>query len=64
MNDKPRKKIKNIRLAPGLWPSFCLMGESIDDDRFSDGTTIKTSKLIHIDFDKREAETLNTIYEF
>ena len=64
MNEKPRRKIVGAQLVEVSFPVFCLHGQAIEDDRFEDGTPIRTSRLVHIDFVKREAETLNTIYEF
>ena len=43
--------------------SFCLFGETVDDDRFKNGTRVQTSKVLNIDFENGVAETRNTIYE-
>ena len=40
-----------------------LTGLVMNDSRFKDGTFVHTSKLVRVDFEKCEAETLNTIYK-
>lgn len=44
----------------GDW--HCLRGNVINDDRFDDGEMVRTSMLESIDFKKKIAETMNTIY--
>ena len=41
---------------------YVLTGQVVNDPRFDDGEYVRTSKLIRVDFEKKEAETLNTIY--
>lgn len=41
---------------------YALRGQVYGHDRFTDGEWVKTSCLLHIDFEKGEAETKNTIY--
>jgi hypothetical protein len=58
---KPRVKILNWAIAQGN-NSFWLSGKVIN--HYTIGTRYaETSELIKIDFVKKEAETLNTIYE-
>lgn len=40
-----------------------LFGKAINDPRFVDGHRILTSSLLSIDFEKMEAETMNTVYK-
>lgn len=44
----------------GEW--YCLRGNVMMDDRFSDGEMVTTSMLEKIDFKSNIAETRNTIY--
>lgn len=61
---KKRYKIENWKLEPTGSGGFWLLGRSTESDgRFRLGTPIHTSRLIKIDFEKMEAETLNSIYE-
>ena len=43
--------------------AYVLVGKVVGDNRFADGTEIRTSRLLRVDFEKGEAETLNTIYK-
>ena len=40
-----------------------LIGEVRHHPRVKDGTMVETSRLLSIDFENNEAETLNTIYQ-
>jgi hypothetical protein len=61
---KARHKIENWRIEPTGSGSFWVRGLSTKDDiRFHPGTLIHTSRLINVNFEKMEAETLNSIYE-
>lgn len=40
-----------------------LQGNIYNDNRFSDGIFVSTSRLVEIDFVNNEARTKNTIYE-
>ena len=67
--DKPVKQIENAVIEKGysslsVKPVYTLSGNAVNDERFPDGAYIRTSKLLRIDFEKNEAETLNTIYKF
>jgi len=47
-----------------LWgDSYCLNGAVSGHPTAKDGERIRTSRLLRIDFEKGEAETLNTIYK-
>lgn len=45
----------------GDW--FQLRGRVLNDDRFPDGDRIHTSKVLYVDFEVGEAETMNTEYK-
>lgn len=40
-----------------------LTGEVYGHPNFGDGTVVTTSRLMSVDFEKMQAETLNTIYK-
>ena len=42
---------------------YALIGRIYNDDRFEDGTLIRTSKIKEIDFDDMTAMTKNTMYK-
>ena len=69
VKNKPVKQIDNMRIesclnndAPGN--KYFMTGNALNDDRFPDGSFIRTSRLVHIDFVQRIAETRNTRYKF
>jgi hypothetical protein len=62
---KQTAKIRDWEIVPTLNGQFQLVGEILehpDKPKFQTGRQI-TSILKYIDFDKKSAETLNTIYE-
>ncbi len=58
---KPRVKLENFQITDE-YGFFHLTGKAIDHNRLHPNCMVRTSKLIKIDFNKMEAETLNTIY--
>lgn len=62
--EKKTREMKVEKIATTLRGDFVLLGYSVNDDRFDNGKSIQTSKLVKIDFEKKIAETKNTIYKF
>jgi hypothetical protein len=63
MNDKKERFIDNWKIRYSA-DSCCfhLEGYAVHDNRFAEGTYIRTSMLENIDFAKMKAETHNSIY--
>ena len=59
---KRRSTLCEWQVAEVSTGTYVLTGQTMNDDRFDDGTFVRTSKLVRVDFQKKEAETLNTIY--
>ena len=57
---KPIVKLEHFKITDE-YGYFHLVGKAIDHPLLKT-TYVSTSKLIRIDFEKMEAETLNTIY--
>ena len=61
MSEKKRSAITMWQVVP-MFGAHVLTGQVTGDSRFEDGTFVRTSKLLRVDFANKEAETLNTIY--
>lgn len=61
MSEKPRSAITAWQVVP-MFGVHVLTGRVSGHSRLEDGTFVRTSKLLRVDFDKKEAETFNTIY--
>ena len=59
---KKRSTITEWQIVP-MYGCYVLTGQIMNDARFDNGTFVRTSKLVRVDFEKKEAETLNTIYQ-
>ena len=61
MSEKKRSAITMWQVVP-MFGAHVLTGQVTGDSRFEDGTFVRTSNLLRVDFANKEAETLNTIY--
>lgn len=63
---KPTAELENYSIEKWSKNEYYLIGNvynHIARPDLKDGCVVRTSKLIRIDFEKLEAETLNTIYK-
>ena len=66
MSTKPRARLENWYLIPWANQLTGIVSghpRAVPGGELDDGRTIFTSTVINLDREKKEAETLNTIYE-
>jgi hypothetical protein len=64
--NKPTAELKDWSINQSYFTSYVLYGTVYNHKArpdLEDGSYVRTSQIIRIDFEKKEAETKNTIYK-